>query len=67
MIFNIKCNYSWPRQDLPENPSVQYFFAEYIYKHTSPTNQMLENRVIRNNKVTVLKTRAALTSFITEK
>ena len=48
-------------------PICAVLFAEYIYKHTSPINPMLENRVNRNNKVPVLKARAALTSFITEK
>ena len=30
-IYNIKCNYLWPRQNLLENLSVQNFFAEYIF------------------------------------
>ena len=30
-VYNIKCNYSWPRHELPENPYVQNFFCRVYY------------------------------------
>ena len=46
MIYNIKCNYLWPRQNLPENPSVQISFAEYIKR----LNGQIHPKIGRNLK-----------------
>ena len=37
----LKCNYLWPRQNLPENSSVQNFFAEYILHSTGQAGLLL--------------------------
>ena len=34
-VYNIKRHSSWTRQNLPENPSLQNVFAEYIKEATN--------------------------------